>query len=310
VDAEVPGTVTSGVVAAAVDEASLYREFPCDLCGDTQSLEVPHSREFHGGAPIDICWSCGFVYVKRRRSAQRIADAWSSEIFGSGYTAAIPAVTARLTYVAELVQTWFGWSGKTVAEIGAGEGHFLQLVGGPPYGARTFGIEPSPANGRLLAQAGIEHYTGTIEDYLASGGAAQRSMDLVSILWTLENCQDCKGMLAGAYAALKPGGYVIVATGSRILVPFKKPLHTYFSQNPADTHAVRFSANTLQGILAVGGFEVVHTNRYIDHDVLCMTARKTDKQAPIAWQGDRATDVHTFFERWYVDTKMYFPDPV
>ena len=285
-------------------------EFPCDLCGDTRSLEVPHSREFHLGEPIDICWRCGFVYVKRRRSAQRIADVWSSEIFGSGYTAAIPAVTARLTYVAELVQSWIGLGGKLVAEIGAGEGHFLRLVGGAAYGARVFGIEPSIANGALLANAGIEHFTGTIEDYLTSGQASRRPMDIVSMLWTLENCQDCKAMLEGAYEALRPGGHVVVATGSRVLVPFKKPLHAYFSQNPADTHAFRFSANTLKGILAVSGFDVVHTNRYIDHDVLCMVARKTDRQSPLGWTGDRATDVHTFFERWYVDTKMYFPDPI
>ncbi len=286
------------------------REFPCDLCGETRTIELPHSRQFHGGAPIDICWTCGFVYVKRRRSSKRIAEAWTSEIFGSGYTAAIPAVAARLTYVAESIDGWIGLKGKSVAEIGAGEGHFLRLVQGSRYGARAFGIEPSPANGRLLADAGIEHFTGTIEDYVASGEASRRPMDIVSMLWTLENCEDCKAMLSGASDALKPGGHVVVATGSRILVPFKKPLHTYFSQNPADTHAFRFSANTLKGALAVTGFEVVQTNRFIDHDVLCVVGRKTDRRHPIAWQHDSAADVHTFFERWYVDTKMYFPDPV
>ena len=36
---------------------------------------------------------------------------------------------------------------------------------------------------------------------------------------------------------LKPGGAVVVATGSRILMPFKKPLHMYFSQIAGGTQA-------------------------------------------------------------------------
>jgi SAM-dependent methyltransferase len=288
------------------DHASDYREFPCDLCGATESVELPHSREFHQGQPIDICWHCGFVYVKRRRSAERIAEVWSDEIFGHVYTSAIPAVVARLTFVAEFVQAAVGLAGRRVLEVGAGEGRFLNLVR-ERYGAEVFGVEPSRANGAKLSTDGIEHFTGTIEQYAADASAA-RPADLVAILWTLENCQDCRAMLDGAYRALKPGGHIVIATGSRILVPFKKPLHTYFGQLPADTHSFRFSAKTLAGLLAVSGFEVLQTNRYLDHDVLCVVAAKTDRSVPVTWSGDRPLDVYTFFERWYVDTAMYYRD--
>jgi 2-polyprenyl-3-methyl-5-hydroxy-6-metoxy-1,4-benzoquinol methylase len=297
----------SDAPAPAADE---YREFCCDLCGATDSVELPHSREFHRGQPIDICRQCGFVYVKQRRSSKRIAAVWSDEVFGHVYSAAIPAVTARLTFVAEFVDVNIGLSGKRVAEIGAGEGHFLQMIREPRYGAHVFGVEPSAKNSRGLSAAGIDHFTGTIEEYVGSSAAARQQLDLVSIVWTLENCQDCKAMLNGAYEILKPDGHIVVATGSRVLVPFKKPLHAYFSQNAADTHAFRFSANTLRALLAICGFETIHVNRYIDHDVLCMIARKTDRREPLPWSGDRPIDVYMFFERWYVDTKMYFPDPI
>lgn len=283
-----------------------YREFPCDLCGATESFEVPHSREFHQAQPIDICSRCGFVYVKRRRSARRIADVWSSDIFGSGYTAATPAVIARLTYVAAFVEQSIGWSGRRVAEIGAGEGSFLTMIREPRYGARVFGIEPSADNCARMKDSGIDRFHGTIEEFTATDTSTS-PVDVVAILWTLENCQDCKVMLDGAHRALAPDGHIVVATGSRILVPFKKPLHTYFSQYPADIHAFRFSANTLRAILAVCGFDVVGQNRHIDSDVLCMVAKKTDRRTALAWQGDRPLEVYTFFERWYVDTKMYYP---
>lgn len=289
--------------------SDLYREFPCDICGAADPVEVPHSRDYTNGQPVHICRGCGFVYVIRRRSAERIAEVWSSDIFGGSYTAAIPAVAARLTYVAEFLATTVGVKGKVVAEIGAGEGRFLGMLK-TRYGAEVFGIEPSTANSRLLTAAGIPHYTGTIETYVEAGGKRTSAFDLIVVLWTLENCQDCKAMLRGAHRLLKPGGSVVVATGSRILVPFKKPLHTYLSTLPADANAFRFSANTLRGALCVSEFEPTHINRFIDHDILCVIGKRLDGGAPVAWERDNYLDVHGFFERWHVETAMYFPDPV
>jgi 2-polyprenyl-3-methyl-5-hydroxy-6-metoxy-1,4-benzoquinol methylase len=286
-----------------------YTEFPCDLCGGDDSIELPHSREFHDGQPIDICRRCGFVYVKRRRTAREIAETWSSRIFGEVYTAATPAVRARLTFVAEFANEAVGLGGKRVCEIGAGEGHGLELLREPRYAASVFGIEPSPVNCARLRAAGIDCFEGTIEEYVASPGRTHQRFDVVTIQWTLENCQSCRAMLEAARRALTPDGSLVVATGSRILVPFKKPLHMYFGRMPADTHAFRFSASTLRGLLAVSGFDVTHINRYLDHDVLCAIARPRPENAPAPpWSGDNYRDVYGFFERWYADTTLYFPE--
>lgn len=287
-----------------------YRAFPCDVCGADDPVEVPHGRLYTAGQPIHICRRCGFVYVVQRRSAERIAEVWSTDIFGGTYTAAIPAVIARLTYVAEFLHGRVGLGGRTVCEIGAGEGRFLSMIRDSRYGAQVFGVEPSGGNGRLLAHAGIEHFTGTIEQFVESADRRLGTFDFVAILWTLENCQDCRAMLRGAHRLLRPGGHVVVATGSRILVPFKKPLHTYLTSLPSDANAFRFSARTLRAILSVTGFEPAGVNRFIDHDILCMLGRRADDVATDAWEGDDYLAVHSFFERWHVDTQMYFPDPV
>lgn len=278
-------------------------EFPCDLCGTADAFEVPHATEYTGGQPIHICAGCGFVHVKRRRSADEIAASWTEEIFGEGYTARIPAVTARLTQVVEILQAEVDLEGKDICEIGAGEGEFLELA--RTRGARVFGIEPSEANCASMRERGIDCFAGTIERYQESAAEGE-PFDVVGILWTLENCQDCRRMLAAAHALLRPGGHVVVATGSRILVPFKKPLWSYFSTNPADTHAFRFSANTLHKALALSGFRPVYVNRYLDSDVLCVVAERADSSD---WEGDDPLDVHSFFERWHADTALYFPRP-
>lgn len=276
-------------------------EFPCDLCGATDAVEVPHARAYTDDQPIHICTSCGFVYVRRRRSAEEIAAAWTEEIFGSGYTAAYPGVAGRLAYVAEVVEQSVGLRGKAVAEVGAGEGFFLELAR-DRYGAEVFGIEPSRANCERMRRLGIECVAATIEQY---DGLRDGTFDLVAVLWTLENCQDLRALLGGARRLLAPGGHVVVGTGSRILVPFKKPLWAYLSRNPADTHAFRFSANTIRGALAVSGFDTVHVNRYLDSDVLCVIG--TPRDGETEWPRDDYLAVHGFFERWHADTSLYFP---
>lgn len=276
-------------------------DFPCDLCGSTDAVEVPHARSYTNDQPVHICTTCGFVYVRSRRSSEEIAASWTNDIFGAGYTAAYPGVAGRLAYVAEFVEQSVGLHGMSVAEVGAGEGFFLELAR-DRYEAAVFGIEPSPANCERMRGIGIDCAAATIEQY---GGARDGTFDLVFVLWTLENCQDLRALLGGARRLLKPGGHVVVGTGSRILVPFKKPLWAYLSRNPADTHSFRFSANTIRGALAVSGFETAHLNRYLDTDVLCAVGAPGNGEIP--WPHDDYLDVHGFFERWHADTALYFP---
>lgn len=294
---------------------SNMEEFSCDICGATETVEVPHAREYTGGQPIHICTTCGFVYVKRRRSAATIADEWSERIHGNGYTALLPAMRARLTFVAAfMAEQLGGLQGKRICDIGAGEGVLLDMVRQPEYGAEVYGIEPSTQNCARMTEFGIENFVGTIEEY-EERGAPGGKFDIATVAWTMENCQSPRAMLAAAHRMLKPGGYVVVATGSRILVPFKKPLHFYLGgrslgNRPADSHAFRWSAQTLQAQLAVAHFAVRHANRYIDHDTLCMIAERRDQSETIPWKGDDHRAVQHFFERWHAETSTYYPESV
>lgn len=283
-----------------------YTEFNCDLCGSADAEPIEVSRHYlSNNEVVNVCKQCGFVYVRRRRSIDRIAEAWSKEIFQKGYTARIPAVVARQTYVAEFIDTTLNIKGKSVCDIGGGEGQFLDIIRGPRYGAEVFAIEPAEQNCKMMTDAGIKNFHGTIEDYVASG--ADRRFDIATVMWTLENTQDCRGMINAAYDLLKDGGHLMIATGSRILVPFKKPLHLYLSKNPADTHCFRVSANTLQGLMAVSGFEMSAVNHYIDTDYLTMIGRKVEKSKKISWKGDDWREVVDFFKRWDKETRDHYP---
>lgn len=279
------------------------RLFACELCGGTEFGEIAELREHTAGQPIHVCKTCGFVQVIRRRGPERIAEIWANELYKSEYTARIPAVKARHVYVAETIDVAIGLAGQSVCDIGAGEGYFAQILR-DQYGANVFGVEPSAANCARMQSEGIDCFDGTAEQFLAAAAPEQR-FDIVTIIWTLENANSCRRLMDTAWRLLRDDGYVVVATGSRILVPFKKPLDYYLGPNPADTHAFRFSANTLQGLLAETGFERSFVNQFIDSDVLCMIGRRTDRSRPIAWPRDDWRRVMDFFSRWHRETAFY-----
>lgn len=266
-------------------------EHDCDLCGSNDFTPIEVARPYIGdNEPPVVCMGCGFVYVRERRTSTEVAKSWD-DIWGEGYTSEWPAVKARLFYVAEWLDQTIGLKGKSLFDIGAGEGTFLKMA--RERGALSHGIEPCRENFDKLHKLGFIVSNSTIEQF-----AARPDYDFVTILWTLENCADCIGMLKRARELLKPDGVVVVATGSRILVPFKKPLSMYFSKNPADTHCFRFSENSLIRAGNCGGIHAEETNFCDDSDWLVMRFEQGIEDANYEWLYDDPQKVLDFFQSW------------
>lgn len=282
-----------------------YKEFPCDLCGSFEAIKVPYASEYTKGQDIHICKNCGFVYVKRRRSYDQIAQVWSKELFGKAYTAKSPLMLARHTYVAEFIEQNLSLKNKNVCDVGAGEGQFLNLIK-KNYNASVFGIEPSETNCKMMKEEGIQHFQGTMEGYLESFYHKKYKADIVTLMWTLENATSCNDLLRGSRKILKAGGFLVVVTGSRLLVPFAKPLYLYLNSNPADAHPSRFSFNTLTSFLNKTGFKVSYVNQYLNDSLaLCMIAKKCEVNKALSIKGDDFKQVSNFFKRWHRETKYY-----
>ena len=291
---------------------SVYEDFACDVCGSWEAKEVACAPHYTGGQALHVCTKCGFVYVLTRRTARQIARDWSERLFNEAgsfttqtYSARIPAIKARQMFVADTIDTELTLQGKSLCDIGAGEGQFLKMVR-DEYGGKPYGIEPSGALCARLTDNRFENFCGAIEDYVEAGETGKRNFDVVTMMWTIECSSEPRGMLDAAWRILKDGGSVVVATGSRILVPFKKPLQFYLDAKPLDTHCLRFSANTLQAILTSCGFQVTFINRYIDQDWLLVIAKKSEDVNRNDWQGDSCEEVLEFFERWHGETQAYY----
>jgi hypothetical protein len=288
------------------------RDYSCDVCGSDDAVAIEVTRIYTKGEPIAVCRNCGFVYARRRPSPSEIAAAWATQVFSNSfddghYTArGIPAVRARHVYVAEFIHTAVSLREKDTVDIGAGEGVFLQMLGEPGYGARVFGIELSAPNCRLMSQASITCFNGSVEDYLASSAARVHGFDRATIVWTLENTSSCRSMMDGARALLKEDGFLTVATSSRILVPFKKPLHYFLNPQVSAIHPFFFSANALRNLFGNAGFQVEHVNRYIDTDYLVMIGRALREPSRALLVKDDWREVIDFFQRWHDETRNHY----
>jgi len=298
-------------VRLLANKTASKEEVLADFQGDGEMIEIPCSRKYSADQPVFVCATSGLVRARDVRSSEEIAKIWSEQIFGNRfdsarYTARIPAVVARQTYVAAFLNDNIGTKGKRICDIGAGEGQFLEIVTGPQYGALGYGIEPSSDNCKILQDNGFRCFQGTVEDYRSEKSLPKACFDAVSIMWTLCNTASAVDMIQLAYDLLKPGGTLVVAEGSRILVPFRKPLNLYFSSLPVDLHPYHFSANTLSGLLSVVGFVDRKFNRYIDSEYLCILGTKPiDIAEETVIVVDESEQVLEFFARWDRETQYY-----
>ncbi len=89
-------------------------------------------------------------------------------------------------------------------------------------------------------------------------------------------------------------------------MPFKKPLHDYFSTLPVDLHPFHFSANSLTNLVRVAGFKIIALNRFVDSDYLCIVAQKQDTKELENIQFDNCNEVLDFFERWHLETARFY----
>ena len=192
---------------------------------------------------------------------------------------------------------------KSLVDLGAGQGTFLNMLKKKKILKNLFGVEPSKKNCKEIKDYGIKTFNGRVEEFALS---KTKSFDVATLLWTLCNCSDPINIIKSAYKILKKNGYIVVAEGSRILVPYKKPIQMYFSrvQKP-DMHPFHWSKNSLINLLALNKFKIVYVNQYIDSDYLVVIAKKTNKVQTRDIKLDNFKQVKLFFKDWYNTSLKY-----
>ena len=137
----------------------------------------------------------------------------------------------------------------SLLDVGCYAGIFLSEA--KKYGFDVTGIEPSTwAADYVRSKVGCTVYQGILEKY----DLPKNEFDIITIWDVIEHLSDPRLSLKKAYEALKPGGYIAIATHD---------IHSVFARVLGKKypwlmrfHLVHFSPSTLSSLLRAVGFEI------------------------------------------------------
>jgi len=249
---------------------------PCPLCGASAGIVVGEKGRF--GMPVRnvCCETCATVYVSPRPTAAAMAQYYRStyrdHYGGVGYPDASGKALSPgdAGYEATLLR-WHEQQasnalglaqlreGARVLEIGCRHGKTLSILR-ERRKIVPFGIEPGENEAEQARQAGIDCFTGALEEY----EPGERRFDHVQWFHVLEHVQEPLAALLKLRALLEPGGTLLIEVPN-VYRPYGL-LEENFFQN---VHLVSYSPNTLPALVQRAGFEVT---RVVDDGALFVLA--------------------------------------
>lgn len=148
----------------------------------------------------------------------------------------------------------FGLTGKSVIELGCGDGNYLSYLA--EAGARVTGLEPSRSFRALAEQTGYPILSGYVTaDRDLEGGP----YDAIATRQVLEHVPNIPDFLAGIRRNLRPGGYGLVEVPCLETALQRQRYFDFFTD-----HLNYFTLRTLRLALEVSGFEVLETHHGMD----------------------------------------------
>jgi len=207
----------------------------------------PMPEQFSTDAGIDItvwqCDGCGLVQLRG-----------DSVVYSQHVTAASsysPAMIAHRHEQAGAFVIRFELEGKTVLDVGCGDGHFLSLLS--ECGAVGFGIDPSRSSVELGQYKGLSIQQGFITRESKVRGSP---FDAFVMLHVLEHVSDPNDLLQGIYTNLSNEAVGLIEVPS-----FEQIIEEQRFYDFIPDHVSYFSTKTLRFVLEKNGFDVLEMYR-------------------------------------------------
>jgi SAM-dependent methyltransferase len=166
----------------------------------------------------------------------------------------LEAMSSAEHYRRWIVEGFAPYWGREVAEVGAGIGSITRILLERPV-TRLVAFEPSSNMFPMLADAVKGEARASAVNGLFGAEQAGQGFDSVAYINVLEHVEHEQAELAAAFAALKPGGHLLV------FVPALAWLYSDFDREVG--HFRRYTRPALERLVTDAGFEVAES-RYFD----------------------------------------------
>ncbi len=221
----------------------------CDLCGETQTLELLYKRR---GYHIVRCKSCSLVYTNELPGLQELATLYSAQYYtaGSKYNGLGSASSQnaqeqflRLKKLKDLrYDRWL--------DVGCATGDFLEAA--QHQVSFLHGIEFSAY---AVEQARKRDFSQVVQGSIL-GYDQNELYDLITFWDVLEHLESPRQSLQKAFSLLRPGGYIAISTGD-IESNFAKISGRFWHLLTPPQHLYFFSHKTIRILLQQVGFNHV-----------------------------------------------------
>lgn len=266
---------------------------------------------------VYVSKATGLAYHPNFIQSEKIAGTWE-KIYKKkknsekiSYTSDFPGMQSRHYYIIDFLRREINLKKKLICDFACGEGSILIKLKKYFNYYNLAGTEINKENIKFIKKlfknenfkapklflTSIENFPNVKKDLL--------NIDVGILAWTLCCCARPTEVVESLSKSIKKNGYLIVAESSRILVPFKKPIQSYFTKNKLGSHHPwHFSFNSLSNIFKIYGFELVSHNRYWDEDNLILLFKNTGvKNQKLKF--DNYIKVSNFFSRWLKESLKY-----
>lgn len=184
---------------------------PCPACGEDEAslawtkLTLSYQR----------CATCRTVYISPRPDQAAVAEYyatselyefWSKHIFPASEEARRERIVLpRLRRLLDIVDA-HGVKPRTLVEVGAGYGTFLQEAADSGRFERVLGVEPTPSLAGSVAQRGIEVLASPIEEVDLAG----RDVTVLAAFEVIEHLFEPLAFATACARVLEPGGLLVL----------------------------------------------------------------------------------------------------
>ena len=226
----------------------------CWACGGPAA-----PSEEYAAAGLLSCGACGLLFDPGR-SAGELHELYDQSYFEdySGDRGAYWDDPLARRFEARKRLRWVrrhGGSGRLL-EIGCAAGYFLEAA--RDAGFEVLGVEPEPtAAGRARERTGAEVLVGFVEDVKLP----ERPFDFAAAWHVLEHIPEPIGAIERIRAALRPGGLLFVEVPN---AQGHNARREGLDWQPLELthHVAHYGPESLRGLLARAGFEVLLTRTY------------------------------------------------
>lgn len=188
------------------------------------------------------CDACGFVFLR-----PQLADDYYDD-YVNAPSRSSQAQRFQETQATEFVRR-FGLEGKSVLEVGCGDGFFLAAL--QRAGAEVHGIEPSAAQARLALDRGLS----VVQGFLTEQPLRPSLFDGFATRQVLEHVVDMQAFLRAIRAQLRPDAVGLVEVPNLDKLVAQRRFFDFIPE-----HVNYFSPRTLEMVLGLAGFEVLEVS--------------------------------------------------